>query len=69
MNEVFLDKLENREKQKCENKSADKIISPTLALREKKKINVHWEIDANWIKEKNNLRTISWTIIFYARRK
>lgn len=50
MNEVFLDKLENREKQKCENKSADKIISPTLALREKKKINVHWEIDANWIK-------------------
>ena len=68
MNEVFLDKLENREKQKCENKSADKIISPTLALREKK-INVHWEIDANWIKEKNNLRTISRTIIFYARRK
>lgn len=36
MNEVFLDKLENREKQKCENKSADKIISPPLALREKK---------------------------------
>lgn len=48
MNEVFLDKLENREKQKCENKSADKIISRLLC--EKKKINVHWEIDANWIK-------------------
>lgn len=68
MNEVFLDKLENRENQECENKNADKIISPTLALREKK-INVHWKIDANWIKEKNNLRTISRTIIFYARRK
>ena len=40
MNEVFLDKLENRENQKYENKNADKIISPTLALREKK-INVH----------------------------
>ena len=40
MNEVFLDKLENRENQECENKNADKIISPTLALREKK-INVY----------------------------
>lgn len=36
MNEVFLDKLENRENHECENKNADKIISPTLALREKK---------------------------------